>query len=267
MAASGALTGWLKEISGDLPFAELTEEAAKVTPGSDTLVVLPYFDGERMPLFDPKARGPISGPTLSHGRGRLYWAVLEATAYGVRHIFEFMREAGRVGERLVAVGGGTKGGLWTEIVSDVTGRPQDLPEQTIGARATGTPCWPHVRSASRSQIRIGARSPIPSSPGRKITGSTTNSIVSTGISIRPPARRPTLWPACKKEKMSLPERRPPETKPPCDRRSLLPLGPRPVGSHLAPQAGRPSFAPVSLSRNFSLLSEHRKPRNRVRCAR
>ena len=110
MAASGALTGWLKEISGDLPFAKLTEEAAKVTPGSDTLVVLPYFDGERMPLFDPKARGLISGLTLSHGRGRLYWAVLEATAYGVRHIFEFMREAGRVGERLVAVGGGTKGG-------------------------------------------------------------------------------------------------------------------------------------------------------------
>jgi xylulokinase len=33
----------------------------------------------------------------------------------------------------VAVGGGTKGGLWTQIVSDVTGRPQELPEQTIGA--------------------------------------------------------------------------------------------------------------------------------------
>jgi xylulokinase len=51
----------------------------------------------------------------------------------VRHIFEAMRQAGGGGERLVAVGGGTKGGLWTQIVSDVTGRPQDLPEQTIGA--------------------------------------------------------------------------------------------------------------------------------------
>ena len=44
-----------------------------------------------------------------------------------------MREAGGGGERLVAVGGGTKGGLWTQIVSDVTGRPQNLPVQTIGA--------------------------------------------------------------------------------------------------------------------------------------
>jgi xylulokinase len=133
MATSGALTGWLKKISDDLPFARLTEEAAGVRPGSEALVVLPYFAGERTPLFDPRARGLISGLTLSHGRGHLYRAMLEATAYGVRHIFEFMRDAGGGGERLVAVGGGTKGGLWTQIVSDVTGRAQDLPEQTIGA--------------------------------------------------------------------------------------------------------------------------------------
>jgi xylulokinase len=133
MATSGALTGWLQGISGDLSYEELTKEAAAVPPGSDALVVLPYFAGERTPIFDPKARGLISGLTMSHGRGHLYRAVLEATAYGVRHIFEYMREAGGGGERLVAVGGGTKGGLWTQIVSDVTGRPQDLPEQTIGA--------------------------------------------------------------------------------------------------------------------------------------
>ena len=133
MATSGALSGWLKKISGNLPFETLTEEAAAVPPGSDALVVLPYFAGERTPLQDPRARGLISGLSLSHGRGHLYRAMLEATAYGVRHIFEAMREAGGGGERLVAVGGGTKGGLWTQIVSDVTGRAQDLPEQTIGA--------------------------------------------------------------------------------------------------------------------------------------
>lgn len=44
-----------------------------------------------------------------------------------------MRLSGGGGERFVAVGGGTKGGLWTQIVSDVTGREQELPEETIGA--------------------------------------------------------------------------------------------------------------------------------------
>jgi xylulokinase len=133
MATSGALTTWLKKISGDLPYQKLVEEAAGVAPGSNGLVVLPYFAGERTPLFDPEARGVICGLTLSHGRGHLYRALLEATAYGVRHIFEVMREAGGEGRRLVAVGGGTKGGLWTQILSDVTGKTQELPRETIGA--------------------------------------------------------------------------------------------------------------------------------------
>lgn len=133
MATSGALTAWLKRIAGDLPYETLVDEAARVAPGSDSLVVLPYFAGERTPLFDPKARGVICGLTLRHGRGHLYRALLEGTAYGVRHILEVMREAGGGGKRLVAVGGGTKGGLWTQIVSDVTGRSQELPKVTIGA--------------------------------------------------------------------------------------------------------------------------------------
>ncbi len=78
-------------------------------PSSDGLVVLPYFAGERTPLQDARARGLISGLTLSHGRGHLYRAMLEATACGVRHIFEAMGEAGGGGERLGAVGSGTKG--------------------------------------------------------------------------------------------------------------------------------------------------------------
>jgi xylulokinase len=35
--------------------------------------------------------------------------------------------------RLVAVGGGAKNPLWLQIVSDVSGLPQDVPERTIGA--------------------------------------------------------------------------------------------------------------------------------------
>ena len=44
-----------------------------------------------------------------------------------------MRSAGGEARRLVAVGGGTRGGLWTQIVSDVLGRPQVLPSVTVGA--------------------------------------------------------------------------------------------------------------------------------------
>ena len=133
MATSGALTGWFRQIAGNVSYEELLEEASRVACGAEGLVVLPYFAGERTPIFDPDARGIISGLTLRHGRGHIYRALLEATAYGVRHILEVMREAGGGGKRLVAVGGGTKGSLWTQIVSDVIGLPQQLPARTIGA--------------------------------------------------------------------------------------------------------------------------------------
>ena len=133
MATSGAVTEWIRKLTGASSFEPLVSEAQLSPPGSHGLLMLPYFAGERTPLFDPDARGVLAGLTLRHTRGDIYRAALEATAYGVRHNLEAMRDAGGQARRLVAVGGGTKGGLWTQIVSDVLGAPQQLPRQTIGA--------------------------------------------------------------------------------------------------------------------------------------
>ncbi len=75
----------------------------------------------------------IAGLTVEHTRGDLYRAALEATAFGVRHNAEAMRAAGADVHRVVAVGGGTRGGLWTRIVSDVTGLEQEIRTVTLGA--------------------------------------------------------------------------------------------------------------------------------------
>jgi xylulokinase len=133
MATSGSLTGWVQELAGGAPFEALVSEAAGTPPGADGLVVLPYFAGERTPIFDPQARGVIAGLTLRHGRGHLFRAVYEGIAFGIRQILEFIDGAVGPASRVVAVGGGTQGGLWTRIVTDVTGREQLLPEETIGA--------------------------------------------------------------------------------------------------------------------------------------
>ncbi len=133
LSASGALTTWLKDISGGTEYAVLSEEASEVAPGSNGLLALPYFAGERTPISDPRARGVIAGLTLSTTRGELYRALLEATAYGTRHLLEAIKEAGGEGKRFVAVGGGTKGGLWTQVMSDVCGIEQVLPKLAIGA--------------------------------------------------------------------------------------------------------------------------------------
>ncbi|WP_163506678.1 FGGY-family carbohydrate kinase [Fodinicola acaciae] len=129
MATSGSLTAWLRQLTGDTPFADLVREAAATPPGADGLLVLPYFAGERTPHFDPKARGVIAGLTLRHTRGHLYRAAYEGIAYGIRQIIALFDRPGRI----VAVGGGTQGGLWTQVVSDVIGQPQLVPRQAIGA--------------------------------------------------------------------------------------------------------------------------------------
>ncbi|HVL52962.1 MAG TPA: FGGY-family carbohydrate kinase [Vitreimonas sp.] len=132
LSVSGGLTVWLRDLVGR-EFEELIADAAATPPGADGLVALPFFGAARSPIHDPEARGVLVGLTLSHGRGHLYRALLEGAAYEVRHNLEVLAAAGAAPRSLVAVGGGTKGALWTRIVSDVTGQAQVIPEQTIGA--------------------------------------------------------------------------------------------------------------------------------------
>jgi xylulokinase len=139
MATSGLLADWVATVTGT-PIAELIAAAADIPAGSGGLVLLPYFAGERSPLFDPGARGVALGLTLAHRPAHLMRAALEAVAMGVRHNLEAFDSVrpGSADWRAVAVGGGVAGGratgaLWPQIVSDVTGRAQEIPAQTVGA--------------------------------------------------------------------------------------------------------------------------------------
>lgn len=144
MATTGALTRWFRdefaaaEMSaeaegGDNAYAALAHAAEQIPAGAEGLVCLPYFAGERTPLHDPDARGVFAGLTLSHTRAHLYRAILEGTAFGVRHNVEAIRDMGATPTRLVAVGGGANNRTWLQIVSDIVGVEQIVPERTIGA--------------------------------------------------------------------------------------------------------------------------------------
>jgi xylulokinase len=144
MSTAGALTRWFRDTlapaerakeagGGADAYAQLAAEAATAPPGAGGLVCLPYFAGERTPLNDPDARGVYAGLTLATTRADLYRASLEGTAYGVRHNLETMAAMHAPPRRLVAVGGGAKNPLWLQIVSDVSGLPQDVPARTTGA--------------------------------------------------------------------------------------------------------------------------------------
>jgi xylulokinase len=131
-STAGSLIGWLQGVTGGATFDDLMAEALDVPPGSDGLLMLPYLAGERTPVFDPQARGVVAGLTLRHGRGHIFRAAYEGIAFGIRQILERFDDA-HAGERTVAVGGGLRSPIWAQAVSDVTGRPQLVPEEAIGA--------------------------------------------------------------------------------------------------------------------------------------
>lgn len=127
MAASGSLIKWYtKDILGiDDPavFKGMDQAAEKVPPASAGLVILPYFLGEKTPIFDPEARGVMFGLTLSHTRAHIFRAVLEAVIYGFRHHMDVMRDMGYVPKMIYAANGGAKSAIWCQIASDVLAAP------------------------------------------------------------------------------------------------------------------------------------------------
>lgn len=131
VTTTGALVRWAGAILApglDPADADrvLEREAAASPPGANGLLIVPSFAGESTPVHDPTARGIIAGLTLKHGRGDISRAVLEGIAFGVRDLLEAYAAAGLPVDRLRAAGGGTTNALALQLVSDVTGRSQDV---------------------------------------------------------------------------------------------------------------------------------------------
>jgi xylulokinase len=96
-------------------------------------LLLPYFLGERAPIWDSNARGVLVGLSMSTERSHVVRSILEGTAYGLNHNIEEMRTRGLRPPVLRVVGGGSKGRTWNQIKADVTGLPVEVPLETVGA--------------------------------------------------------------------------------------------------------------------------------------
>lgn len=105
----------------------------EIPPGSDGLITLPYFAGERTPVNDPQAKGVLFGLTLAHTRAHMYRSALEAVGYSLAWHMDIFRQ-NRVDIRTVyAVGGGTKAPAWMQIICDILGVELVTADVRIGA--------------------------------------------------------------------------------------------------------------------------------------
>jgi FGGY-family pentulose kinase len=149
--ATGSIIQWLVERFGSEAnaqaqsrgqdvYAYLDGLAEAIPAGSEGLLALDYFQGNRTPHKDPLARGTVVGLTLKHTLAHLYRAVYEGICFGTRQILDDMAAHGFALERIVAGGGGAKSRLWTQIQADVLGRPIHLPRDKE-TMALGAAIW------------------------------------------------------------------------------------------------------------------------------
>ena len=151
-ASTGSVIRWFLENSakdlveaaktgGPSPYEVLNEASKDIPPGSDGVLVLEYFQGNRSPYTDAKARGTITGLTLSHRREHIYHAIQEATCYGLELNLRTMRAAGYEPRAITACGGALSSPEWLKMHADVTGLEitvteiQDAP--TLGSAMMG----------------------------------------------------------------------------------------------------------------------------------
>ena len=123
-SASGSMIAWLRRLIGpDIDFTELNREAAKIAPGSEGLIVLDHFQGNRTPHTDALSRGAFVGLSLGHGRAHIFRAMIEGICFGTRSILDSMNAAGLRVDEMVVGGGATRSPLWLQVHADTANMP------------------------------------------------------------------------------------------------------------------------------------------------
>jgi len=145
-ATAGAIIRWFRDVFGQeelnteeklgIDAYKLLEIKTEDIPaGSEGLIVLPYFMGERSPIWDSQARGNILGLSLYHTKGHIFKAFMEGVAYALRHNMEIMVDNDQIelDKELLLVGGITKSDIFPQIIADVTGFPVKIIKNDVEA--------------------------------------------------------------------------------------------------------------------------------------
>ncbi len=168
--STGSVLKWYKDNflnskktveTGSGTYSEMNELAEKIPLGSEGLLVLEHWQGNRTPWVDPQSRGVIRGLTLSHTPAHIYRAIMEGVTYGTAVILSRMEKQGISVNELVVCGGVANSDLWLQIHSDVTGKPISVPEESqavslgsaiLATKAAGI--YKTINEAAESMVRV-----------------------------------------------------------------------------------------------------------------
>ncbi|MCX7882328.1 MAG: glycerol kinase GlpK [Brevinematales bacterium] len=106
VAIAGALIQWARDKLGLITKASEIDELAMKVEGSEGIYIVPAFSGLFAPYWRSDARGVVVGLTHYTNRFHLARAILEATAYQTRDIFDAMLADAHIDLKELRVDGG-----------------------------------------------------------------------------------------------------------------------------------------------------------------
>jgi xylulokinase len=142
-STAAAINKWLRDTvagtelyqekeTGTSAYELMDKQASEILPGSEGLIVLPYFMGERSPIWNVDAKGVIFGLTLNHTKAHIFRAFLESVAYSLKDTMDNIQKD-HLERKIIISGGVAKSTLWKQIFADVTGCEVVTPQKDIEA--------------------------------------------------------------------------------------------------------------------------------------
>jgi len=127
---------WYRDTFGGA-YAELDADAAKIPIGCDGLTFHPYLNGELTPYADPTLCGSFTGIRATHTKAHFTRAVLEGVAYSLMDSKAYLDTLNIPYNTVAtAIGGGTKGKLWRQMIADALGialRSTESSDSSLGS--------------------------------------------------------------------------------------------------------------------------------------
>jgi len=138
VAIAGALVQWVRDRLGLIKSAPEIDALAQSVPDSGGCYFVPAFSGLFAPHWRPDARGTIVGLSHYTGAGHLARAVLEATAFQTKELFDAMAADSGIALKALKVDGGmTASEPLMRFQSDILGievqRPKVRETTALGA--------------------------------------------------------------------------------------------------------------------------------------
>lgn len=143
----------------NVDFDEFARLALKAPSGSDGLVLVPYFEGERTPNL-PNAKASLHGMSIaSTTRENLARAAIEGMLCGLNAGLQALSKLGIEGKRLLLVGGAAQNAAVHEVAKTIFSLPIEVPVpgEYVADGAAVQAAWSLTGERPEWPIEISAR--------------------------------------------------------------------------------------------------------------